>query len=752
MNFGTWFRSRDARYTAFAASLALFFLLPALAQPSQLLYPSWSEFSDLRLIHWPKVLLLRHSLSQGQGWPLWSPYALSGQPLAANQLAMLFYPPALVLLVGPVTWSFTVFYALHLAWAAIGTYYFTRALGRSPESALLAAGIFVLNGKLVAHTVIGHLSLVAALAWLPWAMAFLHHTLEQHSTGFALLTGVALAAQLTTHTYALVYTAYGLFFYAALYLLLVPGDVRQRGLAALHVLPRLALVPWVAILLGAIQFLPLLEMADHSNRAFNFAQATRFSLSPLHTLTGLLLPSANVGHEWIIYPGLLTLALAALAWPLRSQRPVLILGLLSAAGVLLSLGEHTPFYHLVYILLPGVSWLRTPARLWFFVSLGLAVLAAHGLETWAELWRRPGRHRLRPILVAGAGFALLLGVGVMLTLNQRGRGTWGLAVFGPLSGLVLLWGLRHHRSLRHLAVLALLLLAADLVSFDYTLLRLTPREKLLAQGREAVEWLVSQPGIFRTYSPSYSLPQPVAAGAGLAQIDGVEPVHLADYDRFLALVGGYESASFSVTLPPFPEGVPLDEAHRDAVPNLRLLGLLDGRYVATAFPLDLPGLALVWQEGDTWIYENKQALSRAFVVHQVEPVAVGKGWQRLVSLDPARIALVEGGAGLDGTKQPTPAQVLEQSPNRLVIEAELDAPGFLVLAEIWYPGWQARDNGREVAIHRANAVLRGVYLDVGSHTVEFDYRPWSVRAGAIVSGITAVGLLCFAAIRRWRLS
>ena len=31
--------------------------------------------------------------------------------------------------------------------------------------------------------------------------------------------------------------------------------------------------------------------------------------------------------------------------------------------------------------------------------------------------------------------------------------------------------------------------------------------------------------------------------------DGVEPVHLATYDRFMALAGGYGDASFSVTLP-----------------------------------------------------------------------------------------------------------------------------------------------------------------------------------------------------------
>ena len=81
-------------------------LLPALFWPSRLVYPSWSDFCDLTLIHWPKIQLIRESLAQGNGWPLWSSYGLSGQPLAANQLAMLFYPPILLLLLKPTSWAF----------------------------------------------------------------------------------------------------------------------------------------------------------------------------------------------------------------------------------------------------------------------------------------------------------------------------------------------------------------------------------------------------------------------------------------------------------------------------------------------------------------------------------------------------------------------------------------------------------------------------------------------------------------------
>jgi len=779
----TWLRSRDLYYNLLVVAMAVLVLLPALAQPSHLLYPSWSEFSDLTLIHWPKVTLISESLAQGDGWPLWAPYGLSGQSLAANQLAMLFYPPALLLLAGPLAWVFSLFYALHLAWAGIGTYWLVRGLGRRPESALLAAAIVTLGGKLAAHTAIGHASLVPAIAWTPWALASLHRALTRRSLVFALLTGVALAAQAATHTYALVYTAYGLVVYAVSYLFLAPAESQEqdleqtrRGREALSQLPRLAAIPVTAVLLGAAQLLPMLEMAPYSNRSFSFAEATLLSLSPGQTLAGILFPTANAGHEWTIYPGLLTVGLAAASWlglfaaarsgGVRNQWPVIAFTLLILTGVILALGSYTPFYRLAYTLLPGLRWMRTPARLWFFVTLGLAVLAAYGLEAWGELWRSPRlRRAVSLLLVAAIGCAVTLSLGVMVITQQCGRSVWGLALFGTLSGVLLLWAARvpgaqrseaRRRPRPAFVWLALAVIVADLLSFNLTLFRYPSLAEVSAPGGEATEWLAAQPGPFRTYSPSYSLPQPAAIEAGLQQIDGVEPVHLARYDQFMALAGGYDEGTFSVTIPPFHDGLPQGPDDL-ALPDLRLLGLLNGRYVASAFPLEMPGVTLRWQEAGTLpagqagtlVYENTFALPRAFVVHHTEPFSgtMDEEMARLETIDLEGTALVASGQHLDGSEKPTAAQIADYSPNRVVVQATLDEPGLLVLSEIWYPDWQALDNGQPAPIVRTDAILRGVYLVPGTHTIEYLYRPRTVQAGLIASGATALALAGYTAFR-----
>jgi hypothetical protein len=615
----------------------------------------------------------------------------------------------------------------------------------------LAGIVFALSGKLLAHTAAGHTSMMAAVAWLPWALGFLHRLLGCRKPIYSALLGIAMAAQIATHSYVFVFTAYGLLAYTVLYLALTPGTMKERWRSALPMVLPLLLAPLIALLLGAIQLLPTLEMIPHSNRALDPSEATRFSISPAQTLTGILFPSHIVGHEAIVYPGLMTMALAAGSWWARRDRPVLIMVMLTVTGILLAMGRYTPLYELAYRLLPGLGWLRTPGRLWFFIGLGLAILAAFGFEAWHKVWRLPSRRTTRLALVACSGASILLSLGAILFLDLGGRGVWGLGVFGASIGILLLWAIQSRPSPTFFWI-ALVLLAADLLSFGFGLIQYLPQRDVEAAGSSAAQWLAGQDDPLRVYSPSYSLPQPAVSEAGLQQIDGVEGVHLGDYDRFMAMAGGYGDDSFTPIVPPFPDGGILGEAHRETRPDLGLLGMLNGKYLATAFPMDLPGLVLRWREEGTWIYENEKWLPRAFIVHQTEVMPRDEMWNRLETLDPGRLALVEVGPHLSGTEQFTPAQVTFHSPNHLTVETQLDAPGLLVVSEIWYPGWKALDNGHETDMVRTNAIFRGVPLETGHHVVELQYRPWTVVTGAATSAVTALVLafiLATFALRRW---
>ena len=72
-----------------------------------------------------------------------------------------------------------------------------------------------------------------------------------------------------------------------------------------------------------------------------------------------------------------------------------------------------------------------------------------------------------------------------------------------------------------------------------------------------------------------------------------------------------------------------------------------------------------------------------------------------------------------------------------------DDPSILMLSEIWYPGWKAYDNGKEVEILKANYIFRAVPLQKGEHIIEMVMDPLSFKVGLIVSFLTLTSLLAY---------
>jgi hypothetical protein len=278
-----------------------------------------------------------------------------------------------------------------------------------------------------------------------------------------------------------------------------------------------------------------------------------------------------------------------------------------------------------------------------------------------------------------------------------------------------------------------------------------PVDQALAPGRPAAEYLAqkrifaSEAGnlaLFRVYSPSYSLPMQTAAAAGLALADGVEPVHLAVYDRYMARAGGYEEKGFSVTIPHFGQG-PLETALAGVQPDLRLLGLLNVEYIAAAFPMTGPDLVLETNIDGAYIYRNALALPRAWVVHRTVPLADDWLAQLETLSEPAAIAAIASRPQLDhsSNRPGSSARITRYTPDLIEVETDIPAPGWLVLSEIWYPGWQATVNGVPRPVERANGLLRAVYLEKpGQHRIGLSYQPATVVWGNWLSGL-ASGLL-----------
>jgi hypothetical protein len=154
------------------------------------------------------------------------------------------------------------------------------------------------------------------------------------------------------------------------------------------------------------------------------------------------------------------------------------------------------------------------------------------------------------------------------------------------------------------------------------------------------------------------------------------------------------------------------------------------------------------------VYENRQALPRAWLAHRVavEP----NGAARLARLDEPAFdapgtALLAAPLPPD---QPLPAapppagsdQVMVRSyaPEAVDVDSASPAAGVLILADQELHGREATVDGAPAAILTTDHLLRGVYLPAGSHHVAFRYRPAAIWLGAGLSLLAALALAVLA--------
>ena len=85
-------------------------------------------------------------------------------------------------------------------------------------------------------------------------------------------------------------------------------------------------------------------------------------------------------------------------------------------------------------------------------------------------------------------------------------------------------------------------------------------------------------------------------------------------------------------------------------------------------------------------------------------------------------------------------------PNHLIYKTSLTKDGVAVFSEIYYPGWEAYIDGKEVPHGRADYILRVMNIPAGEHTVEFTFDPKSLHMTETIAYIALAILLIGALI------
>src|SRR5438105_1655330 len=253
-------RSRGARRLALVAALPA--LLPVVALSRALVAGRLIAPGDAFNYYLPVHELAKASWRAGE-IPGWNPFAFAGEPLLATAQAGVFYPLNALFLVLPSFWANNVLVLLNIALAATGAAFLARRLTGDDAAAVVAGLAFGSCGFLYGH--LGHQTVEASVAWLPWAFLAYERLRERAGLGNVLLTsGVLAMAALAGQLQMFAMTLLALVTYAVVNELLAePARARRFRKVALAVAAVAAVemvLPTPTPVLAAVLLLDLLAV------------------------------------------------------------------------------------------------------------------------------------------------------------------------------------------------------------------------------------------------------------------------------------------------------------------------------------------------------------------------------------------------------------------------------------------------------------------------------------------------------------
>jgi len=155
--------------------------------------------------------------------------------------------------------------------------------------------------------------------------------------------------------------------------------------------------------------------------------------------------------------------------------------------------------------------------------------------------------------------------------------------------------------------------------------------------------------------------------------------------------------------------------------------------------------------GKISVYENRGCLPRAFFAEKAVRLSSDGVFDFVFrpDFDPLEtVAIEKPGKILRERKNFVKnfVKILKYQSDRVEISVSSKKSGWLVLLDVFYPGWKVYVDGKKEKIYRADYVFRSVPVSAGTHFVSFVYEPAAFEAGfyfTILSLIAAEGFLFF---------
>ncbi len=141
-------------------------------------------------------------------------------------------------------------------------------------------------------------------------------------------------------------------------------------------------------------------------------------------------------------------------------------------------------------------------------------------------------------------------------------------------------------------------------------------------------------------------------------------------------------------------------------------------------------------------FELAAAPAQITISHVADP-AVDLYALRLVRLPPAAPA-----DPLSGVDKDTSFRDFNTGAGSYEFTADLKRDGFILVNEIYYPGWEATVDGKPTEILPADYTFRALAMSAGSHRIVMRFRPPYFWFGGLISLLTLAALFGYLLLHR----
>lgn len=684
--------------------------------------------------------------------PLWNPYSFAGTPFLANYQSAAFTPLNIGFFIFPFADWWGIFILLQPLFAGLFTYLYVRSIKIGKLGSLLSALSFMFCGFITSWMAYG--TLPYAILYLPLSLFAVEKYLTLKNSRYLFLLFLTIPLSFFSGHFQI--SLYFLLF-LTVYILFRVALFRSLKSAAIIFTSVMC-----GILVSLLQLLPSIELYSQSFRSTIFQKT---EVIPWGYIPTLIAPdffgnpttrNAWFGHyaEWNAYIGVVGMFFAMYALSRIKSKYVMFFTVTAVVSLLCAF--QSPLLDLLVILKIPVLSTSALSRIVVIFSFSAAILSGLGMDFFLHDVKE---RKAKIFMLIGGIFLAIFGTlwVVILTKTFISPEYASIAfsnlrfptliLFALFMLIALLYVIRSKRKVVLFSCLIILLISIDMLRFS---LKWVPfQSKELVYPDAPVTKIYKDIAGFQRVFGNFGAEDSVYYK--LPSLEGYDAIYVRRYGQFISYLDkGVLSDSAR-------SGVELPLQGKYMLPAANFLGVTyfvhkvsDGQNV-WEFPFwkyNPKTLKLLYDDKKFQVLKNTNAFPRAFLVSNVKVETDSeKILQQMFRKDTnlLQTAFIEK-KGASQKLSSGSAQISAYTPNKISININTVDTSFLVLTDVFYPGWKAYVNGSPTEIYRTDFAFRGIFVPGGSSTIIFSYEPDSFRYGVITAiiGLLGIIILCVA--------